>query len=200
ILRHAIAPLFGIKLRAQLGGAHQVAEQDRELAAFANRQRGFKFGSRRCRARRRRYGPEPLTAGTAELLARLAPGTARATSHGERRAAFRAEAAVGAVVVVAGRAAHRGVSRGDYHAGRKPRNSAPGELSVVRNQGFGASARLRDPAMARYVRSRSRSSPRTGTGIRSTTIANTSRANVLSKRAGVDRAGHPDDRACPPDR
>ena len=47
------------------------------------------------------------------------------------------------------------LASGDYHAGRKPLNSAPGEPSALR---FGRGTPVRDPAMARHVRSRFRSS------------------------------------------
>src|SRR5262249_16640546 len=105
ILRYPIAPLLGIELRAQLGGADEVAEEHCQLAALARRQSGFGLGGRR----RCRHWWQPLTAAPTELLTGLKRGTARGTRHGERGAALRAEAPVRAVVVVTRRAVH-GVS------------------------------------------------------------------------------------------
>src|SRR5207245_2804571 len=58
-------------------------------------------------ARRRRRRPQPRTAATAELLARLVRCPTRCAKRRERGAALRAEAPLGAVVVVAGGATHR---------------------------------------------------------------------------------------------
>ena len=60
-------------------------------------------------ANRGRHGLEPFTAAAAELLAGLVRCPRRGAQRGERGPAFRAEAVLGAVVVVAGRATH-GVS------------------------------------------------------------------------------------------
>jgi hypothetical protein len=107
VTRNDVAPLLGIELLRQRRRADQVAEEHGQLAALASRQRGFGLGGWRRDGGRCRHGSQPLTAAAAELLAGLVRCPARGAPSSERGTAFRAEAALGAVVVVAGRAAHR---------------------------------------------------------------------------------------------
>ena len=107
-----VAPLLGVELLRQRRRADQVAEQHGELAALARRHRRVGLGGRRRHGHPWCLAREPGAAAAAELLAGVDRGSARGTRHGKRRAAFRAEAAVRAVIVVAGWAAHRRVARG----------------------------------------------------------------------------------------
>src|SRR5262249_44510992 len=58
-----------------------------------------------------RLGRQPGATAAAELLVGLVRSATRRAGRGERGPTFPAESALGAVLVVAGRAAHRGVSR-----------------------------------------------------------------------------------------
>src|SRR5262249_28979653 len=101
VLRDEVAPLLGVELRRERRRADQVAEEDRQLPAFAGRRRD---------GARPRLGRQPGATAAAELLVGLVRSATRRAGRGERGPTFPAESALGAVVVVAGRAAHRGVS------------------------------------------------------------------------------------------
>src|SRR5262249_18335492 len=128
-----------------------------------------------------RLGRQPGATAAAELLVGLVRSATRRAGRGERGPAFPAESALGAVVVVAGRAAHRGVSRArDYHAGRKPRNSPPvGVVSRPESRDSATASAFgtwpwRDTSGPDLA-----AQPEPAPGARSTTIANTSgRARV----------------------
>ena len=101
-----LAQVLGIELRRQLGRAHEVAEEDRELPAFSRPRVGAR--SRCCGGGSRLvHGREPSPAAAAELLAGLVRRPARAACRCQCGPTFRAEPSLGAVLVVAGRAAHR---------------------------------------------------------------------------------------------
>src|SRR5262249_31561514 len=108
VLRDEVAPLLGVELLRERRRADQVAEEDRQLPAFAGRRRRPRLAARRRDGARPRLRRQPDATAAAQLLVGLGRG---ATRRGERGPTFPAESALGAVVVVAGRAAHRGVSR-----------------------------------------------------------------------------------------
>jgi hypothetical protein len=110
VLSDQVAPLLSVELLRERRRTDQVAEEDGQLAALARRRGDFRRGGRESAGCSRR-DLKSLTAATAELFGGLNRGAARRTRRGERRAAFCAEAAVRAVVVVAGLAAHRVPSR-----------------------------------------------------------------------------------------
>jgi hypothetical protein len=111
VLRRDLLPVFGVHSARELCRTDHVTEEDRQLSAFARRQRRFRL-ARVHRDGWRHWDLEPLAATAAELLAGLVGRAARpAQGRRERRAAFRAEPTVGAIVVVTGWAAHRASSR-----------------------------------------------------------------------------------------
>src|SRR5262249_10200839 len=110
VLRDEVAPLLGVELLRKRRRADQVAEEDRQLPASAGRRRRPWLAARRRDGARPRLGRQPGATAAAELLVGLVRSATRRAGRGERGPAFPAESALGAVVVVAGRAAHRGVS------------------------------------------------------------------------------------------
>src|SRR5262249_50009013 len=111
VLRDEVAPLLGVELLRERRRADQVTEEDRQLPAFAGRRRRPRLAARRRDGARPRLGRQPGATAAAELLVGLVRSATRRAGRGERGPTFPAESALGAVLVVAGRAAHRGVSR-----------------------------------------------------------------------------------------
>ena len=95
------APVLRVEARRDLGGAHHVAEQHRELAALprlrvttlAPRPRGV-------------FGEQRLSAGVAEARTGAERRAAGGAGARERRAAASAEARLGSVLVLAARTTH----------------------------------------------------------------------------------------------
>src|SRR5262249_60534853 len=109
--RKKIAPLLGVELLRERRRADQVTEEDRQLPAFAGRRRRPRLAARRRDGARPRLGRQPGATAAAELLVGLVRSATRRAGRGERGPPFPPEPPLGAALVVAGRAAHRGVSR-----------------------------------------------------------------------------------------
>ena len=78
-----VAPLLGVELLRRRRRGDEVAEQHRQLAALAGRQRGSGLGGRRRDSGGCRHGLETLTAAAAELLAGFVRCPARGTQRAE---------------------------------------------------------------------------------------------------------------------
>src|SRR5262249_34383298 len=102
VLRDHVAPLLGVELLSERRRAAEAAAEIRQLPPLARGGRR-RVGRRRGRRAGRRGRLQSRAAATAELLAGIVRRATRGAGYGERGPAFRAEAPLGAVLVVAGR-------------------------------------------------------------------------------------------------